>query len=393
MKVIVIGAGVGGVACALALTAAGHEVEVYEQGESLRATGNGMILWPNGTGILRELGVSLDGLGFPMGSIDSRTDDGFPLARIDVRGLSERYGAPTLLVARGRLLARMAALLPAGQVGYGRRCVAIETREGAGLAVTVTFADGGTASADALIGADGHRSLVRQVLFGQEPAAYTGWASWHGLTKAPAELVAGDGVRSFFANGGVCGLHPVGDGYLHWVFETPWADGESVPGGGRSDAKVERLRALFGSWADPVPRLLESIEESDVSLFPHIIHKVPEGGGGGPVTLAGDAAHALPPRAAMGVNQALEDAWVLGRVLTTGRPAADALRAYEQVRRPRLDRLAARARRLEGMNASPAIRFLIWMARKGVVSPAGTGQLAVARSSNYLNNDTPEVRR
>jgi len=390
MKVVVIGAGVAGVGAALGLLDAGHDVEIYEQAGELRAAGNGVILWPNGTGILRELGVDIDGLGVRMDMIDSRTDDGYSLARIRLASVARRYGSPSVLAARGDLLRRMADRLPEGRLHFGRRCVGI-AEEGDG--VTVVFAEGHSVTCDVLIGADGHRSVVRRHLFGERPAEYTGWASWHGITKPPIELAGSHHVQSFFSSDGVCGLHPVGDGRVHWVFETPWADGEAAPRDvdGRTDrapSTVDALRSRFGGWASPVPELLDSIQDEDITLFPHILHGLLPRWGVGRITLAGDAVHAIPPRAAMGVNQALEDAWMLSRVLAEPGDPVRQLLAYESVRRPRVERLVARALRMERLQSRTLIKAAVWLAKRGLTF-AGPGQLAIGASSNYLNRDLP----
>jgi FAD-dependent urate hydroxylase len=342
MKILIMGAGVGGIACALGLLDAGHEVEVFEQAEQLRTGGNGMILWPNGTGILRALGVSLDGLGRPVESLEACTEDGYPIARIGLAKIIEQCG-----------------------------------------------------SGDVLVGADGHRSFVRKHLFGDETAAYTGWASWHGITTPGLDIADSNRVQTFYCPAGVCGLHPVGNGMVHWVFETPWQDGELVPrgldGNGGAATPLEGLRARFGSWASPVPDLLDSLTDDDISLFPHVIHRLPRWWGRGPITLAGDAAHALPPRSAMGVNQTLEDAWVLRDALQRpGKPEVR-LREYENARHPRLRKLIAHAHRLERLERSPALGIMYWLARRGIVSRAGTGRLYIRKSSNFLNNDLPRV--
>ncbi|MBX7268170.1 FAD-dependent monooxygenase [Micromonospora sp. Llam7] len=394
MKVAIIGAGVAGVGAALGLLGAGHEVEVYEQAGELRAAGNGVILWPNGTGILREFGIDLDGLGIPMDMIDSRTDDGYSLARIKLAGVTVRYGSPTILAARGDLLRRMADRLPEERLHFGKLCVGItEARD----QVTVEFADGSEVTCDVLIGADGHRSVVRRHLFGDRAASYTGWASWHGITSPPIELAGRNHVQSFFSGGGVCGLHPVGDGRVHWVFETPWADGETVPRhlDGRTDSTssiADALRSRFGRWASPVPELLDSIHDDDISLFPHILHEVLPRWGTERVTLAGDAVHAIPPRAAMGVNQALEDAWVLSRVLVDSGPPARQLLAYENARRPYVERLVNRALKMERLQSRTLIKTAVWFAKRGLTF-AGPRQLAIGASSNFLSRDLPMTMR
>ncbi|WP_394619049.1 FAD-dependent oxidoreductase [Lentzea sp. JNUCC 0626] len=349
MKVLIVGAGVSGVAAAVALTSAGHEVAVFERADKLRATGNGVLVWPNGTAILRELGVSLPELGSRIDEADVLAHDGTPLMRMDLEGAQEKYGAPTIGVLRGHIIERLAQSLPAGTITFGRRCTTIRhTRQG----VEVTFDDGGTEIGDVLIGADGYRSIVRHRLFG-DVAAHTGLASWYGLAAIPPGLRSEHVVPTYYDKLRLCTMHPVGKGLVHWAVEVPWPN-EDLDRAGRRTAWLDhpqppdrraRLAEWFGDWARPVAELVANLPDQDVEVYPHVVHRVPRWWGRGPITLAGDSAHAVPPRVGWGVNQALEDSWMLGHVLSErGEPAA-LLRRYERERRNR----ARHVRRLESV--------------------------------------------
>lgn len=390
MRIVIIGAGVGGLASAVGLRARGHDVQVYEGADQLRTGGNGMILWPNGTGILADFGVDMTGLGRRLDRSVQRLQDGTLLAEADWTELSEYYGSPVTLVRRGRLIERLAATLPDGTVQFGKSCTSVRMRgTGASAVAVATFADGTSVEADVLIGADGHRSVVRRHLFGDHPAGYTGWATWHGVTELPVELTKGNEVNAFGGAAGWVALHPVGENLLFWAFETLWKDGELLPPGplegeaplgpdGKPSA-AENLRARFADWPEPIPELLTMIEDEDVSLFPHVMHRVPKDWARGRIVLVGDAAHVVPPRVAQGVNQALEDAWVLSRVLSgQGDPAAQ-LQRYTKARKPRMWALWTVARMTEDDRGAKILRFLIKTCRQA--SPK-----AQKRNFRYFSN-------
>ena len=217
-----------------------------------------------------------------------------------------------------------------------------------------------------LIGADGLGSIVRRTLHGARAAQYTGWAAWHGATKAPIELTGQPKLQAFSGANGIAALHPIGFDHLFWAFETPWEEGDKVPrlpdpADGDTGTMVGNLKARFGSWAEPIPTLLDSLEEDDVSVFPFVRHKVPRHWGSGRMTLVGDAAHVVSPRTAQGVNQALEDAWVLAQTLRDGNgdPAAQ-LRAYCNTRRSKVRALTITA---QLMDHGWGLKLLGWITK------------------------------
>jgi FAD-dependent urate hydroxylase len=376
MKIVIIGVGVGGLATARYLIAGGHEVEIYEQADQLRTEGASLILWSSGTGILRDLGLKPEEFGSRMDEMNTLSDNGRTLLKLNLTRLERRFGHPTVVVPRGRLLQELTVGLPDNILQYGKRCVGItEPPEGTSGPVIAEFADGTKAEGDVLIGADGYRSVVRRHLHGDTPATYTGYATWHGLTQMSGGLPKDTTGLVFHGKAGFSTMFSAGNGQLQWVFVTPWAEGEGVPRGVRDERTGERgsgtgasatqnLRERFGHLISPVPELLQKLTDDEVALFPHILHSVPDKIGRGNVTLIGDALHAVPPTLAQGVNQTLEDAWCLDRVLADvdAGTVAQRLRAYESMRVKKLQRLHGMAKLSENRPTPPAaLRFAPWL--------------------------------
>ncbi|TDB99503.1 FAD-dependent monooxygenase [Nonomuraea longispora] len=325
MRVIVAGAGISGLAAARGLIAAGHEVVVLEQAPGLRLGGGAITLWCNGTAILGDVGVDLEGTGQRLTAMRLRTAGGHPVLELDLEELAERFGSAARVLPRGSLITLLNDGLPEGTVRFGARVTEVLAgRDG----VRVRTRTGEEFAGDFLVGADGVRSRVRALVLGDAPAAPTGAAIWQGLTPAPFDL--GSVTTLMVGRQGDFGYASAGDGLMQWFFDVPWS-----PGTPREDKPLEMLRRRFGGWASPVEQVLDSLRDGDAGLFPHTRHKVPCRWGHNRCVLLGDAAHGMPPVGAQGTNQALEDVATLVDCLATVPDPAAVVGVYSARRRRR----------------------------------------------------------
>ncbi|GAA0387257.1 FAD-dependent oxidoreductase [Microbispora corallina] len=372
MRVLVVGAGVAGLACARGLVRAGHEVEVYERAPALRTAGGSVTLWSGSTGILRDLGAGLSGIGRRIDAMESRRHDGRRLFTVDVAAAARRFGTPAVHVPRQRLVERLAEGLPSGVLRFGQACAGVDPDAG-----VVRLADGREVRGDVVVGADGRSSAVRDRLWGADPARPTGWVTWQGFVRGPADLVSSHLALMIIGREGLCGLIPAGDGLLLWWFD------HRIGGGDPPASPARALAARFGGWAAPVPEILAAI--GDVDRFAHYRHRVPKVWGRGRATLAGDAAHSMPPTLAQGANQALEDAWALVRELTGDGPVEDRLRRYERVRSRTAGRVAALAA-VESTDRYP-VQAMTRLVPDALLTATNTRWLR--RASTYLRSSGP----
>ncbi|MGV0805918.1 FAD-dependent oxidoreductase [Mycolicibacterium setense] len=332
MRILVVGAGVGGISIARGLLRDGHDVTVFEQRPEVRAGGGAVTIWPNGETVLRQLGVDMGGAGQELSTVRVITSTGRPMTTLDVTAIVNRMGAPVRMVPRRTVLERLLEGFPADRIRCNRQVVGVANGS---RGVRIDFADGGCADGDLVIGADGLHSTVREIV-GAPHAEPTGWCSWQGLGTLP------DGADQHVAfvivgDHGNLGLWPAGGAEVQWWFDLPWS-----PDFVRPERPVDVIRANFTGWSELVDRLLATLTDDDLarSPYPHFRHPIP-GPGHGALTLLGDAAHTMPPTLAQGTNQALLDTMVLCKAISDcgHRPDGDlcgALRWYEKSRRRRV---------------------------------------------------------
>ncbi|MGH9300769.1 MAG: FAD-dependent oxidoreductase, partial [Acidimicrobiales bacterium] len=219
MRVVIVGAGISGLALALGLQHRGHDVTVIEEADGLRTGGAALALWYNGRAALANLGCDLNSVGCTIELLDIRSSNGRLACRIDAARLSRRFGFEPLTIGRGELIEELASHLGSGTVLFGAPCRGVD-QPGSSARV---FLDGGSyLDADLVVGADGHRSVMRRLFASPVPATPTGWSALQGLTRAPLPLAEGTTSTFVAGRGGAVGLMPAGQGLLQWWFDVRW---------------------------------------------------------------------------------------------------------------------------------------------------------------------------
>jgi salicylate hydroxylase/6-hydroxynicotinate 3-monooxygenase len=346
LTIAIIGAGMGGLATAAALRRVGIDVTVYEQAAQFARLGAGIQIGCNAMKVLRELGLEqrLRAQSFYPRSWNNR-DWRSGEVKFDMifgESAERKFGAPYLLAHRGDLHAALASAVPAECVRLSHKLVGLD-EIGGGL--RLTFASGATAIADAVIGADGVHSVVRDMLFGTSPVNFTGRIAYR--TTYPAALLGGqkiDDCTKWWGEDRHIVIYYVKPdrSEVYFVTSQPEPDFRIESWSAKGD--VGELRAAFAGFDRQVEYVLAACP--DVHKWAIVDRDSLARWGNRNVTLLGDACHPMTPYMAQGAAMAIEDAAVLSRCLdgAAREGIADAFRRFEATRRERTTRVQQTSR-------------------------------------------------
>jgi salicylate hydroxylase/6-hydroxynicotinate 3-monooxygenase len=337
--VAIVGAGIGGLTAANTLGRAGFDVQIYEQAGQFARVGAGIQMLPNPMKVLRRLGLEADlrDLAFaPVAHLDREWDSGG--VTNDMPMPEELFGAPYLCLHRAELHRLLAERVPAERVHLGKRLAGLEPR---GDGVTLAFEDGTRAHADAVIGADGVHSLVREILLGPDRPIHRGRVAYravfasallNGLDLGPSRTKWWGPDRHI-----VVYYTTRKRDEVYFVTSVPepldWLTAESWSAKG----DIRELRTAYDGFHGDVRAVLAACPDCHKWA---ILERAPlPTWSDGRVVLMGDACHPMTPYMAQGGAQAIEDAVVLARCLRQFEEFETAFQRFEAHRKPRTSRV------------------------------------------------------
>jgi len=332
-RVVVLGAGPAGMAAALSIAQAGHEVILLERYAEARPAGNILNLWPPPIKALGLMGVDTKDLGAPCQSEFQRADGKVRAVIHLPEKVVEQYGGGFIGMLRPQLYKRLLDTIPAGILRLNTQVDRFEQNDDG---VKLHLADGTVLEADVLVGADGIDSLVRRTLWGDLPKREHNLHIIGGFTfETSADVPTGRCVvmHSRKVQGSYTAIKHQGKaGYQWWVLEAH--DGKAEFTGDL----WQHATKLGSEFASPLPELIASTDPKNLQRW--VIRDRPALGqwSKGRVTLIGDAAHPTSPYAAYGAGMSIEDGYFLGRRLAgvdlkDPKAVEAALQAFEEPRK------------------------------------------------------------
>jgi salicylate hydroxylase/6-hydroxynicotinate 3-monooxygenase len=343
LSVAVVGAGMGGLAAAATLRRIGVDVQVYEQAHQFTRIGAGIQMMPNSMKVLRGIGIEeqLRRTAFqPYSHLNREWNTGKVMRELPMP--ETLYGAPYLCMHRADLHDALLSTIPNETIHLHKKLAGLDLKAGR---VTLTFTDGTKAEADAVIGADGIHSVVRDIIVGPDTPIHKGRIAYRAVY--PSALLNGRDVGPSRTKWWGVDRHIViyyttaTRSEVYFVTSVPepaeWLTRESWSAKG----DVKELRKAYEGFHADVRAVLEACPDChkwailEREPLPHWSD--------GPVVLLGDAAHAMTPYMAQGAATAIEDAAILARCIgeVRGEDIESAFVRYEAHRKPRTSRIQA----------------------------------------------------
>ena len=343
-RVLIVGGGLAGLALAIALRQQGLSAAIVERASDWASTGAGLYLVGCATRALQALGIADDAArnGCVIHTQTLFNHRGTRVAEIDAETFWEGCG-PCLGLARSDLRNLLVEQVAPSHIRLGVTVQSLRQHEDC---VRVQLSDGSSETYDLVVGADGIRSSVRRLEFGDSGPNFRGQVGWRFIVRRPPGL---DGWTVFLGPRSAFLMLPIGDDLAYC-----YADKSSPqPIQDPAQGSIESLREDFADFAGPVRGVLAQFGSGNPIHFSPIEEVAHQCYGRGRVVLIGDAAHAMSPNMACGVAMAFEDALVLAEIVSRMGAASEVVPEFVRRRSARVGRVRQQTDRRDRLRSLP----------------------------------------
>lgn len=347
-RVLIIGAGPGGLSAAIALRRVGIESAVFERASKLGTVGGGLGVQSNAMRALMRLGIGerLVQAGSEIRSNEIHNGEGKLLFQLPQGEVADAFGTPTIMVLRSDVQFALADALDDGVLRLSSECVGVE-QDADG--VTAHFAGGSSERGALLVAADGGRSLLRKYVYGdaEPPLRYAGLATWRAVAELDGDIVPPGTGKYYNGRGVQFVMFPVGPNRIYWGVMNAEPEGGKDPPGGVRQLLCDHLRG----FPEVARRVIEATPEAGIGRTDLYDRDPAKTWVKGRVVLLGDAAHLTTPFIGQGAGISMEDSVVLAKELSLTDGLRDqqmlgvALESYQRVRIPRCSKVVLSSRR------------------------------------------------
>lgn len=320
MKIAIIGGGIGGLTTALALQKNNLDVTVYESAPEIKPVGAGIIMANNAMQVFDKLAIrhKIEKAGHKISTINITDPQLKTLSDVQLNTFESKYGVSNIAIHRADLQMILAEEIGFENIKLSKRLSKIEQKNGYQL----IFEDGTIASADAVIGADGIKSVVRHQILNIGKLRSSKQKCWRAVIESDWTEKYNHHAYEAWGKGRRFGFVKISDHKIYWYAVV----NEHLV------KNPNNLAELFAEFNPEIPRMIsvtpkEKIFVSDIIDLEPIYQWQKDH-----VCLIGDAAHATTPNMGQGACQAIEDAYVLGKLFGEGKNVDEVFTQYEKLR-------------------------------------------------------------
>jgi len=318
----IIGAGIGGLTTALTLEQKGLNVELFESSAEIKPIGAGIIIANNAMQVFQKLGIEdkIEKAGNKISYMKITDTQLNNLSVVDLSAYENKYGVHNIAIHRGELQKILANEIGLENINLSKRLLKIEKEE----LFKLTFDDNTTIESKLLIGADGIKSVVRSQLFEESTLRNANQKCWRGICEIELPEKYHNELNEVWGRGKRFGFVKISDKKIYWY---ALANSKNV--------KYDEVNLLemFGEFHNDILNVISATTKEQIILSDIIDLKPINTWQKKNVCLIGDAAHATTPNLGQGACQAIEDAYILGKLLDDGIAIEDTFVQYERLRK------------------------------------------------------------
>jgi 2-polyprenyl-6-methoxyphenol hydroxylase-like FAD-dependent oxidoreductase len=318
----IIGAGIGGLTTALTLKQKGLNVNIFESSAELKPIGAGIILANNAMQVFQKLGIQdkIEKVGNKI-SYMKITDN--QLKSLSVANLSEyeqKYGVSNIAIHRGELQKILVNEIGYNKIKLSKRLSKIEKTD----LFKLTFEDNSAIESKLIIGADGLKSVVRNQVFEKSTLRNPNQICWRGICEIDLPQKYHNELNEAWGKGKRFGFVKISDKKVYWY---------ALANSKKLEKSDVNLTDFFSEFHSDIFKIISATKKEQIIISDIFDLKPIDKWQSENVCLIGDAAHATTPNLGQGACQAIEDAYVLGKLLDNGMAIENTFKAYENLRR------------------------------------------------------------